>query len=225
MSTQPMISPVVDGANPFAPPTSKGEDPWTFGDPVAVAIRREHQKDEAYLKAMGILNYIYAFYFAQLFAGNVTYPILHALHRIDAPWSVQPPRFIGYALSLVLTVLAVVAGYGFRRLTRWAFRIEAILAICWLMFWFVTVFVQHWTTPLPLVEIFAILFFYLALASPMMNLLDFRRSPVLEPTYKTILKATSHIRVRAKTPLQVKLMSGFLLFCSAVAFYLSYKGR
>jgi hypothetical protein len=220
MSTQPLTASAREDINPFEPPVSRGEDPWNFGDPVAVAIRREHQKDEAYLKAMGILNYFYAFFFGALFAADARYPIYHAMRQIDAPWSVQPRWIVANVLSFVLTIVAIFAGVGFRRLACWAFRFEAVLALCWLMLWFVASFFFR-PTPRPFSETLAFLFLYLALAAPMMNLLDFRSSPVLDPGYKAIVNATPHIRLRAKMPLEPKLMSGLMLGCALVAFYFS----
>jgi hypothetical protein len=223
MSGQQLISPSGDGVNPYAPPVTQ-EDPWTIGDPAAVAMRRENQKDEAFLKAMGILNYFYALFFGYSFAFNVSYPILYALRRMDAPWSIQPHWILPLVLNLLLTILAAVAGYGFRRLKPWAFRVEAILAICWLILWFTTSFYHHRTAPMWIAEVFVVLFLFLAFAAPMMNLLDLRHSVVVEPTYQTVIEATSHVRVRAKFPLEPKLVSGFLLVCAALAFYFSSMG-
>ena len=123
-------------------------------------------------------------------------------------------------LSLVLAIVAIFAGVGFRRLARWAFRFEAVLAVCWLMLWFVASFFFR-PTPRPFSETLAFLFFCLALAAPMMNLLDFRSSPVLDPGYEAVVSATPHIRVRSKMPLEPKLIGGLILGCAFAAFYFS----
>ena len=68
------------------------------------------------------------------------------------------------------------------------------------------------------------LFLFLAFAAPMMNLLDLRHSYVVEPIYKTVIEATSHVRVRTKFPLEPKLVSGFLLLCAVVAYYFGSMG-
>lgn len=211
-------SPGGDGGNPYTPPESQ-QDPWSVGDPIIVAVRRENQNDEAYVKALGIANYLYAFLFAGLFVGNASYPILHAMHRIDAPWSIQPHWILFLTLYLVQTILAILAGHGFRRLRRGALRLEAALAACWVTLWFVTSFFHQRAAPTPLGEIFAFLFLYVGLAAPMMNLPDLRHSPVLQPEYKAIVEATAHIPVRPKLPLELKLASSLLLLSAVAAFY------
>jgi hypothetical protein len=212
-----MTSPSEDAINAFASPRSGTEVSWNVGDRAATAVRVENQKDEAYLKAMGMINYVYALWFGSSFMFCLGYTICHLQGTILAPWSVEGRWVLAVVSYPVLTVLAVLAGFGFRRRRRWALRVEAILALWWLTLGFAIIFVA--ARPVPLLEMMVTTLFVLALCVPMMNLWDLGHSPVFDPQYESILAATAPIRIHARLPIELKIISGFLLACAVAGCY------
>ena len=90
MSTQPLTASGEKTSILLRLPCREEKTPGPLATPSAVAVRREHYVDEAYVRAMGIVNYAYALLFGAQFVADASYPILHAMRRIDSPWSVRP---------------------------------------------------------------------------------------------------------------------------------------
>ena len=54
------------------------------------ALRRAHSRDESYLKAVGRLNYLYAFVFALYASYFIRFSYMHLTGAISVPWAVRP---------------------------------------------------------------------------------------------------------------------------------------
>ncbi len=60
MAEEPITAPPEDEPNPYAPPQLDFSDRAGIVDPEVEATRRAHLKDESYVKALTIVNLVYA---------------------------------------------------------------------------------------------------------------------------------------------------------------------
>jgi hypothetical protein len=211
----PLLFPASDDPDHFHTPGSPGRDaqhPKAPDDPAVV--RRAHLKDESYVKAVGIVNYLYSV----LFAGAASYYLFlafqHSAGRISAPWVLRPGWI---ALITVLWLMAIssgVAAYGLRRLRSWALLVEVLVALCWLIWYFLGFVVP--TKQSSLLANIGGTALLIALASPMLNLWDARRSAIFGRDYRRVIAATPSIRASENLPLELWLVAALFLFVALV---------
>jgi hypothetical protein len=206
MSSAPIPAPFDDPVNPTSVPL--GADSATpLDESEAKTKRRAHSRDESYVKAVGRMNYLYALLFAVQAAWSIHFAYLHLSGAISADWSVQP-RWLTFHVILCLTViLALVAGYGFRRLERWALGAEALFSVCALFVWAILVFASRKPSSF---AAFALEFaggiaLMVALFAPLLNLWDVRKSTVFTTEYRRMIVATPSIRIRGRLPWELKI--------------------
>jgi hypothetical protein len=158
---------------------------------------------------MGIVNYFYGLLIGASALYWLGLAILHASRRISAPWILRPGYLALIVTVGVMTVLATLAGYGFRRRRRWALGAEALFAVCWLI-WYFLWFLAPSRLP-QFLEILAGTSLQLALACPMLDLWDVRHSIVFDKEYDRVVAETPSLRVRAKLPREYTLITGLFL--------------
>ncbi len=214
MTSDSVPSPLGNPTNPIDP--SAGEAPAASEESSPEAVRRAHLGEEAYVKAVGGVHYIYAVLFI-LHAGyflRLTY--LHLTGKISAPWSVRP-GWIALQLDWCLVILlTLVAGYGFRRLKPWALWMEGLFVFTFLTIWPLSIFAySRETSPS---EFAGGVLLMAALLVPLIGLWDLRESILFTPAYGRAITATPHAEVRARLPLELKILT-FLLIVTAATFY------
>ena len=219
MSTRSIFSPSDD---PLNPPESTGlHTGHCMSSDKPEAVRRSHLAEESYVKAMGILNYLYALFFGVAASAWLCIAIMNASGKVLAPW-ISQIGWIIYIINLwLMALLSFVAGFGFRRLRPWAIRIEAILSLCWLLSWLLAFVISSRIGPFS--GILSAACIYLALATPMLNLWDVRRSVIFDRDYRRVIEETPSIRTRAKLPLELKLIAALFLIVSLVVAYIGAK--
>jgi hypothetical protein len=219
MSSPPPFSP---SDSPLNPPASTGQDAEHAApsdDPEVV--RRAHLTEESYVKALGIINYIYFFLFGSSASYWLILAIQHATGRISAPWVLRPGWIAVITDLWITTILAGVAGYGLRRLRPWALVVEALFVLCWLIWYFLGFVVP--TRQSSLLAIIGGTAFLVALAAPMLNLGEVRHSVIFDRDYRRIIKATPSIRARAKLPRELWLIAVLFLIVGLVLIYIGVK--
>ena len=192
------------------PPASPGGslEHAEAGEPTAETVRRAHLAEEAYAKALEIVNYFYGLLFAVPALVLIGLAVLHAAGTISAPWISRPGWLAMIVVLSAMAILATMAGYGFRRLRRWALGTEALVALCGLIWYFL------WFLIPAQPNVYQILMgtsFLLALASPMLDLWDIRRSVIFEGDYQRIIAATPSIRATPRLPREHARIAGLFL--------------
>jgi hypothetical protein len=209
MLSQPLSPPPDEFLCPPASPGGSLDHAAALRDADVAAVRRAHLAEESYIKALGIVNYVYGFLFGASALCWLGLAILHASGRISAPWILRPGWVAVGVNQWISAILALGAGYGFRRLRRWALPAEMLLALCWLISWLLVFLVP--SRPGAFLGILAIACFNIALAAPMLDLWDIRRSVVFDEDYRRIIAGTSTIRAGARLPRDHVLIAGLFL--------------
>ena len=148
-----------------------------------------------------------------------------SLALLDASGKVLTPGLsqisgIFYITNLwSMAMLSIIAGVGMRRLKPWAVRIESLLALSWLISWFLAFVVSSEINSF--LHILSVAFTYLTLAPPLLNLPDVRRSIIFDREYTRVIDATPFIRVKPRLPLELKVASVLFLVLSSILDYLS----
>jgi hypothetical protein len=205
--------------NPYATPKTDGEMPWGLGDPRAEEARRAHIEEESYLKAVGIANYLYVFWFGASACYYLGMMVLHVIGRLSAPWILRPDWLVVEANLAILTGAALVAGLGLRRMKPMALRAEALVVLSMIISWLLSFFMS--SRPMSGLAFVAVLCLQAGIAMPMLNVWDSRYSTVLGSDYAQVIKVTPHIRPRAKLPLEIKAIMAVLLAASVILLLLS----
>ena len=174
---------------------------------------------------MGLVNYFYVIYFGGFSFYFTSFTYLHMIGEVNAPWSVRAGWLAFQADLWVTAALALVAGFGFRRLKPWALWVEALVVLCCLAHLPASIFaysIFDYSTPMGLGYVAAGVSLTAALLVPLLNLLDSIRSDVLSPEYRRVIAATPGVRVRAKLPWELKLpallfLAIYLVICTFMA--------
>lgn len=208
-----------DPAN-AAPQTANDHFAAVFGQSDPEAIRRAYLREEAYVKAVGIMNYLYFIFFGAFSAYYVGIALLHRSGKVSAAWSVQPGWIALESNGCVMAILALAAGYGFRRLKHWALRVEAFFVLCCLFYMPLSIFA--YSQPMGIGYLAAGISLMSALLVPLLNLWDVRKSRLFTPEYRRVVAMTTGVRVRARLPWELKipailLMVLYLIICSYMA--------
>jgi hypothetical protein len=180
----------------------------TSGEPTAETVRRAHLAEESYAKAMEIVNFFYGLLFAAPVLVLISLAVLHGAGRISAPWISRPGWLAMIVVLSAIAILATLTGYGFRHLRRWAVWTEALVALCglvWYFLWFVIPAQPHFP------QILMGTSFLLALASPMLDLWDIRRSVIFDQDYQPIIAATPKIRAAPRLSREHTRIAGLFL--------------
>jgi hypothetical protein len=210
MADQPITAPREDEPNPFAPPRSDLNDRWGMSDPEAEALRRAHVQEESYVKALAIVNFAYFLLFGAMAANYAWILISHLRGRTNAPWIIRPGFVALQVIIYGMPILALGAACGFFMRKRWTLRFEFLLALCLFLDWALEPLIR--SNPLPMLEFFAQTVMLLAVASPMLSVLDLKGSLIFDAEYTHAIESTPHIKVRPKLPLELKLiMGGFVV--------------
>lgn len=175
-----------------------------FGETDPKAIRRTLLREESYLKAVGKVNYVYAVLFVAYDAYYLYWTFLHLSGKANAPWSIRP-GWVAYQVNFcVMAVLALIAGYGFRRLKPWALQVEALFVLCFLMQWPISI--VAYSKPPGLGYFAGGVLLLAAFLVPLINLWDVRESLVLSPEYGRVIAATPGARAKEKLSWELKLL-------------------
>jgi hypothetical protein len=205
-------------------PTSIAEDEGVaavFGESNPKVIRKAHLREESYLKAVGKVNYVYAFLFVAYDAFFLYWTVGHLSGKINAAWSVRPSYVALQANFGIMAVLSLIAGYGFRRLKPWAMQVEALFVLCFLIQW--PLFIIAYSEP-PSIGYFAGGVLLLsAFLVPLINLWDVRQSPVMSPEYGRVIAATPGVRIRGRLSWELELMMLVLFVLATTILVFSLK--
>lgn len=212
MLEEPITAAREDESNPFAPPQSDLSDHWGIGDPQAEALRRVHIQEESYVKALAIVNFVYVFWFGAVAANLEWILFAHLRGGVSAPWIVRPGYVAMQVVSCGLPIFALGAALGFFRRRSWALRFELLTALCLLLSFALDPLIR--STPTSALLFIASTALVAALAAPMLNVWDLRRSAVFTPEYALAVAATPHIKARPKLSVGLTL-STVVLFLVA----------
>lgn len=190
-----------------------------FGPSDPETIRRTHLRDESYLKAVGRANYLYALFFGAGVVYFMRLTFLQLSGRINAPWSIRPAWIAYEANGGVLALTALVAGYGFRRLRRWAMAAEGLFVVSFLVGLPLSILAQ--SRPPAAGEFVGEVLLMAAFLVPMINLWDVRRSGVFAPQYRRVVAATPGVRVVARLSWELKLVMLVLFVVATTVLALS----
>jgi hypothetical protein len=190
-------------------PLGEPKDPNSIsGLSDAEAVRKAHVRGEAYVKAVGRVNDFHALFFGIGAFFYIRYTVLHLMGRITAPWTVKP-GWIAYQADLLLAaVLALIAGCGLRRMRSWGFSLELLFLYSFALVWPLAILAS--SKPISFDEFAAGVALMSALAAPLLDLVDIRRSIVLTPVYRRVIEATPGVRVRSKLPWALRVSSAVL---------------
>ncbi len=219
MSSSSVPSPIGDLTDLTS--ASGSEDLATlFGRPKLEEIRRTHAPEEAYLKAVGLVNYLYVILFGSSAAYLTWMTYSHLTGKVSAAWSVRSGWIAFQANLWVTALLALIAGFGFRRLKSWALWVEAWVVPCCLTLVPASVLAGYTVTTVG--SIAAGCSLIAAFTAPLLNLLDSMGSSVLTPEYRRVIAATPGVHVRAKLPWALKLpallfLAIYLIICTFMA--------
>ena len=103
MVDRPIAQERRDEWNPFAAPQSDRSQTPTKPDP-ETAVRRDHLKEESYVKALAIVNFAYVFFCGAYLASRVRILIAHLREPSHAPWIVDPGNI---AEQLIVAAIVV----------------------------------------------------------------------------------------------------------------------
>jgi hypothetical protein len=199
-----------DDPNPFAPPRADFSDRSGSFDREAEELRRAHVRDESYVKALTIINFIYFLLYGASAAYYEWILISHLNGRVSAPWIVRPGFVLLQSILCSMPVLALGAAVGFLRRKRWALVLELLFTVCLFLNWMLAPLVA--TKAPSVLEFIATGAFVLAIAAPMLNVWDLRRSIVFAPEYDLAVAATPRVEVRPKLSGELKLITIVLHF-------------
>jgi len=208
MMSQPMSPPSDEFFDPPASPTENLEHDAASGGPDVAEVRRAHVAEESYARALEIVNYVYGLLFAVPSLVLIGLAVLHAVGRISAPWIRRPGWLAMIGVLSAIAILATLAGYGFRHLRRWALWTEALVALCGLIWYFLLFVIPAQPT---VSQILMATSFLLALASPMLDLWDVRRSVIFDADYQRIIEATPDLHARPGLPREHTRIAGLFL--------------
>ena len=139
MLSQPISPPSDEFLVPPASPDGSLDHAPAPSELTPESVRRAHLAEESYAKAMEIVNYFYGLLFAVPALVLIGLAVLHAAGTISAPWIGRPSWLAMIVVLSATAVLAIIAGYGYRRLKRWALGTEALVALfalVWYFLWF-----------------------------------------------------------------------------------------
>jgi hypothetical protein len=190
--------------------------PAALDQPEPEALRRAHSRDEAYIKAVGRLNYLYAVLFILEGSYYLRFTYLYLSGAINAAWTVRPGWLAFQAACFLTAAFALFAGYGFRRLRRWALGAEVLFMYGALFVWVLSIVAARRPTSLP--EFAGGLTLMTTLFAPLLNLWDVHRSFVFTPEYLRVISATPGMRIRERIPWAFKLPAivsfvAFIMIC------------
>jgi hypothetical protein len=206
MANHARTEPGEDLDNPYEAPTHDLGQPWGTGNLALEEIRRANLTDEAYMKMLVRANFLYAALFCAFGGYYWSFPIRHGVGQIEAPWLAKPNWIALLAMLAIMPVLAILGGIGLLRRKPWAIFVETLLVLSVLIVWVFPLINRDEPTPILHFVVWA--FFGLALATPFLNVWDLRKSAVFGSDYVNVVDATSHIHVKAKLPLSLRLMMG-----------------
>jgi hypothetical protein len=219
MADQPPTELSEDVVNPYQAPSRELGQPWGAGDPELEAIRRANLTDEAYLKVLVRANIWIAAMICAFGGYYFSFPVRHALGQINAPWVAKPNWVALFGLLLFMPILAILGGYGLQRRKPWAIFVETLLVLSLLIFWVFPLLNRD--EPTPLLHFVEGALFGLSITTPFLNVWDLKDSAVFRRQYLQVIDATSHIQVKAKLPLSLRLMMGaFALIFVGLGAYL-----
>jgi hypothetical protein len=221
MADQARTEPSEDLGNPYLAPTRELGQPWGTGDLELEAIRRANLTDEAYLKVLVRANVVIAAMMCAFGGYYLSFPVRHALGQINAPWVTKPNWMALYSLVVIMPFVSILAGYGLHRRKPWAIFVETVLVLNLLICWVFPLVNRD--EPSPFMHFVAGAVFGLCVSTPFLNVWDLKDSAVFRSDYLQVVEATSHIRVKAKLPLSLRLMMGaFALVFVGLGAYLAY---
>jgi hypothetical protein len=203
----------TDDPNPFAPPRTDLSYRSGALDREAEDFRRAHVKDESYVKALTITNFIYFLLFGYNAAYNEWIFISQLKGLVGTPFIVTPGYVANQFIICSMPVFALGAAIGFLRRKRWALALELLMTVCLFLIWMLDPLIR---SPAPSVrEFIATGAFVLAIAAPMLNVWDLRRSIVFSPEYDLAVAATPNIKVRPRLSNGLPLIT-IVLFVVAI---------
>jgi hypothetical protein len=223
MSSPSNPPPLGDRMNPDSGMSTDLNPHSVLGRSDPETIRRTHLPEEAYSKAVGILNFFFATLCLAWATFLIAFAIRHGIGEISAPWALQPGWISIQVISSVMAVLAIFAGYGFTRLRWWALRVEAIFFVCLLIWAFLTF--THPPHEISLLDLLSGICFLLALTTPLINLWDVRNSVIFDREYQRVIDRTRQIRTRPKLPLELKVASVFFMTIYLISSYFNDKPK
>ncbi len=179
----------------------------TEADPSDPAsIRRANGRDEAYVKALSLLNILDAIVVFALVIPYIPYAFMHWKRQINAPWSVRPERLAYDVIGAIVVVVTLAAGLGLRRFRSWAMRLEILFAAGLLVMLILAIVAS--SRELGFGEMAGMALVVAALLTPFLNVPDLRNSPVFKPEYRQVIAATRRtVRVRPKLPRALKILT------------------
>lgn len=170
------------------------------------SIRRANGRDEAYVKALSILNILDAILVFALVIPYVPYAVMHWRRQINAPWSVWPARLAYNILGVIVIVVTLTAGMGLRRFRSWALRLEILFAAGLLVMLGLAIVAS--SRELGIGEMAGMALVVASLLTPFLNVPDLRDSPVFKPEYRQVIAATRRtVRVRPRLPRALKILA------------------
>ncbi len=204
MAEMPITVPPDDEPNPYAPPKSDFSDRSGIVDPEVEALRRAHLKDESYVKALTIVNLVYAVGLGAYLITRAQILISHLSGRTDSSWIVRPVRLAEQLVDAVTLICALGAACGFFMRKRWALRFELVLALGFVLNGIIEPLLH--SRPAPILTFIGPIAVGLMLASPMLEVSRLRRSVVFDPAYARTVKATAHIKAWPKLSRKLTLI-------------------
>ncbi len=176
------------------------------------ALRKTHANKEAYVKAVGAVNYFYAIFFGLGAAYFVHFTVSHVSGTISASWSVRP-GWLALQADLCLTaIVALIAGVGLRHLTPWALGAESLFVLCLVAQMPLAIFA--YSKQMDIGDLTGGIALLMAFLAPLINLWDVRKSVLFSPAYRHAVESTPEVSVGAKLPWELAL--------SAIGFFVLY---
>jgi hypothetical protein len=203
----------TDDANPFAPPQTDFSDRSGSFDHEAEDLRRAHFEEESYVKALAITNLVYFLLFGAMAAYLEWFFISQLKGLAGAPFVVPPGYVAKQFIVCSMPFFALGAALGFLRRKRWALALELLITVCLFLIWLLEPLTR--SKPGSVTEFIGTGALVLAIAAPMLNVWDLRRSIVFALEYDLAVAATPNIEVRPKlsdglTPITIVL---FVVAC------------
>ncbi len=219
MAERPNSRSGEDPANPYSAPTAVTRDLGARGEPDAKALREAHRKGESYVKGLAIINTIYFLLFGAGAIEELSILIAHLTGVKNAPWIVQPGRFLMFVFTACMPLAAFGAACGFLARKRWALWFELALGVFWFCMQAIEPLIR--TTQRPAPEFIGLALANLALAAPMLTAWHLRRSFVFDVKYSDVIAATRDVSVWPKVPLKLVLAAVTLFLAGGVLVVLS----
>ncbi len=176
------------------------------------ALRSAHASEEAYVKAVGAVNYFYAILLGLGAAYFICITVLHVSGSIGAAWSVRP-GWLAFQADLCLTaIVALIAGVGLRHLTPWALGAESLFVLCLVALLPLGTFA--YSKRLGIADLAGGVALVMAFLAPLIKLWDVRKSILFSKAYHRAVESTPETSVRGKVPWELTL--------SAIGFFVLY---